>query len=416
MREQRHLEAAACHAELLHGLRDGGGQLRRGRAARGRHALGFDIERRECVFQREPQAVDVGRRVDGVQLAAPLRQQRRQLGGRAPVAARQTHPRRQAMVQSLQPVGLGLGVVQVAGQRVRGVLQLRLRALQHLDGGCELRVERGHFFERMHRPPRQRIGVVIGLGDGIERAAHCLDQRLRIRQPFVLGLQFGPFAVTGCELVQLADLPGQALAFALNVGLLRAGCIERLRGVFPLSPTRREGRRIEARMRVEHGAHGRAARQALPRVLAVNIDQVVSGFTQLRNRCGAAVDPSAALALRVDRAAQQQRVGLREAGVVEPRGQAGRRIELGADLGARSAFAHHAGISPAAECKLQGVDQDRLARAGLTGQHREAGSEFHVKRTDDDEVAQRQAQPHDQAAPLGVPEPEFQCSLRRSVA
>ena len=62
-----------------------------------------------------------------------------------------------------------------------------------------------------------------------------------------------------------------------------------------------------------------------------------------------------------------------EAAVVEPAGQRRGRIELGGNLGPARAFAHHADIAPAAQRELQRVDQDRLARAGLAGQHREAG-------------------------------------------
>jgi hypothetical protein len=80
--------------------------------------------------------------------------------------------------------------------------------------------------------------------------------------------------------------------------------------------------------------------------------------------------------LRVDGAAQEQAAVLAgvEAGLVEPGGEARRRVELGGDLGARGAFAHHAGVAAAAEGELQRVDEDRLAGAGLAGEHGEAAS------------------------------------------
>ena len=114
-------------------------------------------------------------------------------------------------------------------------------------------------------------------------------------------------------------------------------------------------------------------------MLTVDVDQVVSRFTQLRNRGRAAIDPRPAFALRVDRAAQEQAVLFVGAGCkpgfFKPGRQAGRHIELGTDLGACRTFAHHARIAPTAQCELQRVDQDRLARASLAGQHREAGIE-----------------------------------------
>ena len=110
-----------------------------------------------------------------------------------------------------------------------------------------------------------------------------------------------------------------------------------------------------------------------------------------------AVDPCPALALGVDRAAHQQGVGGVETRFVEPCRQAGRRVEFSADLGSRRAFADHPGITPAAKRKLQRIDQDRLARAGFTGQHRKAAIEFDIQRADDHEVAQRQAAQHQRA-------------------
>jgi hypothetical protein len=75
-----------------------------------------------------------------------------------------------------------------------------------------------------------------------------------------------------------------------------------------------------------------------------------------------------------------------EAGLVQPGGRAGRGVELGADLGARRAFAHHAGVAAVAQRQLQRVDQDGLARAGLAGQHGEAGAR-RARAGDDDSRA-----------------------------
>jgi len=50
----------------------------------------------------------------------------------------------QAGVDFGQPLGVELGVVQVGVERVRRVVQLRLRALQHLDHRCQCGVEARH--------------------------------------------------------------------------------------------------------------------------------------------------------------------------------------------------------------------------------------------------------------------------------
>ena len=86
-------------------------------------------------------------------------------------------------------------------------------------------------------------------------------------------------------------------------------------------------------------------------------------------------------------------VGL-EAGLGQPGGERGRRIELGGDLGPARAFAHHAGVAAAAEGELQGVDQDRLAGAGFAAEDGEAGAELDLEGVDDHEVADREAMQH----------------------
>ena len=233
LRQQRHLEAATRHPQLLHRLRDRTRQLGRRLPACGRHLPGLRVEGGLRLRQLALQRVEVGGGLERAELAFPFGQQRGQLAGRPAIAPRQAHPGRHALVDLLQPLGLDLGVVQVARQGVRCVLQLRLRALQHLDDGRELRVVGRDFLQRIDRAAGQRFGALVGIVDGIERTARGVDQRLRIRQLLVLAIQFVPFVGTGRQLVDLADLPGQPLALARQVGLLRLRGVQRLRGRLP---------------------------------------------------------------------------------------------------------------------------------------------------------------------------------------
>ena len=110
---------------------------------------------------------------------------------------------------------------------------------------------------------------------------------------------------------------------------------------------------------------------------------------QLAGRGRAAVDPAAALALRVERAAQQQFFAFRVEPVAgKPCVAVGRAVERRGDLAARRAFAHEHRVRARTERELQRVDQDRLAGTGLAGQHREAGREFELEFMHDHEVAQ----------------------------
>ncbi len=126
-------------------------------------------------------------------------------------------------------------------------------------------------------------------------------------------------------------------------------------------------------------------------MLAVDVEQAVADLAQLRGRGGAAIDPAAAAALEIDRAAQEQRIAGFEAAGVQPRGEIRIGVEFDAHVQAFSALAHRTRVGAVAQRELQGVDEDRLARAGLAGQHGEAGGEVDVERAHDHEIAQGDA-------------------------
>ena len=133
------------------------------------------------------------------------------------------------------------------------------------------------------------------------------------------------------------------------------------------------------------------------RVLAVQIDEPLAEGLQLRERGRAAVDPRPALALRVEHAAQQYVAVVRgDALLGEPGGDARRvrDVELGGELGALRARPELAELEAVAEQERQRVEQDRLARARLAGQHGKAGGELDVERFDDDEISDGQETQH----------------------
>ena len=116
-------------------------------------------------------------------------------------------------------------------QRVRRVLQLRLRALQHLDRARRARARSAaHVLQRVDGAAGERVGArrrPRRSRRARRRAASM--QRLRVREARVLGVELVPLVGAGRELVDLADLPGEPLALALSVVLLRARVVERLR-------------------------------------------------------------------------------------------------------------------------------------------------------------------------------------------
>jgi hypothetical protein len=113
---------------------------------------------------------------------------------------------------------------------------------------------------------------------------------------------------------------------------------------------------------------------------------------ELRERDRVAVDERPRAALRVEHTAQQHLVGVaRELVLDEPGGDPG--LVAGGEhrrqLGPLRACAELPRLEAVAEQQRERVDEDRLARAGLAGQHGESGAELHVEGVDEDEVADR---------------------------
>ena len=87
------------------------------------------------------------------------------------------------------------------------------------------------------------------------------------------------------------------------------------------------------------------------RVLAVEVDQRRAELRKLRERRRSAVDPCAAAALHIERAAHEQRPVIGQILLDQPRTGCGRvtEIELGGELGALAARPQLPGLEPTAE-------------------------------------------------------------------
>ena len=230
-------------------------------------------------------------------------------------------------------------------------------------------------------------------------------------QAGVLGVQLGPLVFARAQSVQFTHLPLQSFALLVQRIALGSRLFQRLQCPAPGVPRCRQRREVQAGLRVQQCAHGGRPRQALPGVLAVDLHQVLAGLSQLAHRGAAAVDPGPALALGVDGAPHQQAAARGvETGFLHPACQGDGQFELGDDFCTRSAFAHHARLTAAAQGQLQGIDEDGLAGTGFARQHREARADVQVQRVDDDEVLQGDALEH------GYTTPSYHLSLRRSVA
>ncbi len=75
-------------------------------------------------------------------------------------------------------------------------------------------------------------------------------------------------------------------------------------------------------------------------------------------------------------------------------GCGGRQLEDSGHLALLGAVAHQRGVAARAERQREGIEQDRLAGAGLAGQHGEAAREIDIEPIDQDDVADREAGEH----------------------
>ena len=146
---------------------------------------------------------------------------------------------------------------------------------------------------------------------------------------------------------------------------------------------------------VEQFALAARAQHRLRRVLAVDVDQHFADFPQLGDGGGVAVDQRPRTAVGFDDPAQHDGAWIaRQLADLEPGLERVVGHEFSDQIGARRAFANHAGIAARAQRELQRIDQDGFAGAGFTGEDGEAGSEFDFQRIDDDEVTQAQGEQH----------------------
>ena len=122
-------------------------------------------------------------------------------------------------------------------------------------------------------------------------------------------------------------------------------------------------------------------------MLAVDLDQQGSQFGQLGQGHAAAIDPGTRTAIGADHAAQLAILVVQF--VVAQPGQGGRGVvqgELGRQFGAFGTMADHATVGAQSAEEGQGIDQQRFACAGFTGNHRHSCAELQFGSADHGEI------------------------------
>ncbi|MEZ4369011.1 MAG: hypothetical protein R2939_22430 [Kofleriaceae bacterium] len=147
-------------------------------------------------------------------------------------------------------------------------------------------------------------------------------------------------------------------------------------------------------------------------VLAREVDQHRAELGQPRRRRQRAVDVGPAAATALDGAAHEHLVGAavveggRQAGAVEdpahPRREVGRHLEDRLDHRLVGAGARDVGRRPPAAQQVDGLDDERLAGAGLAGEDVEALAQLDGDVGQDGEVGDAEVSEHGRRTPVGA--------------
>ena len=236
---------------------------------------------------------------------------------------------------------------------------------------------------------RQRRNAFVGGGDQVGG----------VGEPRLRGGQVAPFGFRDRECHELAPALIEEPAFG-GGGIRRMRCrVASFRGGAPRPPAVGDfaRKRRESAEGIDQMPLRLRFTQRLVRVLAVDGHERRTQLGELRQRGRTAVDPRPALALRIENPAQQDFVAIgREFLLGQPRADGGRvgHFEFGRELRALGAGSELPHFETIAEQQAQRVEQDRLARSGFAGEHREAIAEFDIERGDDDKVANRKRAEH----------------------
>ena len=164
-------------------------------------------------------------------------------------------------------------------------------------------------------------------------------------------------------------------------------------------PAARDGAAVDAAEAVEQGAVALGVEQAAIVVLAVDFDQPRARFAQRARGHRHPAGEGAAAAVGLQRAAQQQR--LARFGARCPGRRASARLSWSgptsnsAETTACPCPARTSAVSARApSARPERVEQDRLARPGLAGEHAKPGFEIEVERLDEDDIADGELPQH----------------------
>ena len=259
-------------------------------------------------------------------------------------------------------------------QVARNFRDLDLRALQRIGpfaifgGDQALRLEESLCLMEVAQCAR------VLVFESLQAVLGSFEQILGMREPLMFLVQAFPLSGNRVEAGNFTELPLQPLSLFLAFGMVLTGQFQVVLRTCPVVPMAGEGHGVDPAVGVEQLAGAGGLQQALPCVLAVDVDQQGAQCAQLGGGHRRAVDPSAAFSLYVNGAAQQQFAlftGLHTQLIQHGAYRIG-RVENGADVSFGRPFTHHLGFCARTHGQLQCFQQDGFAGAGFAGEHVEA--------------------------------------------
>jgi hypothetical protein len=315
------------------------------------------------------------------------------------VLARRRVQRLDARLGFAQRLRVELDARGVVAQVPHRLSRLRFGRLEQLDHGFQIRIVliQGPQPARHGRELGQRRA--LGLGERLERGLGAGEEAGAVRKARMLGRDEIPLAFAQAQLSQLGHLVLDLGAFGLARGKILLGF--QRQPLQPLPVAERLGARARQRLRVgvrvEHLPLGGRTKEGLVRMLAVDVDQELADLLQLRERRAVPVDEAAGAPGAIDGAPEEKAAGvaLQVVFLCPCANQAliG-KFKLGRQLCALGALPHHGRVRAPADQELDRIDEDRLAGAGLAGEHRESGLELEARGLHDHEIADLERAQH----------------------
>ena len=345
------------------------------------------------IERREP----LGPGIDEREVGGMARGKRGELVDRHIVFARGRAQRKQPLLDALELARIAVGNAQ-------GLFEVCARLLQRGEGGIERLDRRPDQGLRLFGPafePAQGRGEHrhrLAAGKRLMRGAQILGDFFRLHHRRAPIGKRGLLARLRRKARQLLDRMPQPVGLALCAFDLGAVACDRVFGRALRAPGLRYIRRLAFKpaIGVEQQAMGGRINQRAGVVLAVDLDERRAEALQGLHAHRLIVDEGAGAAVGELRAPQDQ---LTVRGDVMRRQQRPCRVLAGQlerrrHLTLLRALAHQARIAARAEREREGIEQDRLAGAGLAGQHREPGVEVDIEPIDQHDVADREAGQH----------------------